>query len=378
MRVLLVHPILELYGGAEYLIVKLANFLSTKGIRNSLLTTAISREIQKDLTDTSVILTPSAHAGSRGFTQILALWQTAGKVMTDFDLMNVHNFPSELSSFKCTKPVVWMCNEPPVVHLALERETSFPQRLKKRALLMLDKFVTARSIRHVVVSDEFNAERFRSLYSHRHTLHIINYGVDFEFFSQGDGTKPRNELNLNDRFAVLQVGMLTPQKNQLESIRAVNALRQEIPPIRLILAGSGTGDYREEAERLIKELKLDEHVLITGHLDRKEIRDLYHACDVVLHPVKSQGGWLSPFEALCAGKPVVVSHELTAGTIIEREKIGVVTRDCITALRDIYKDRAQSRQMAERGQQWVKENLSWDKFGEEMLKVFHEAASQSP
>ncbi|MDA8078238.1 MAG: glycosyltransferase family 4 protein [Nitrospiraceae bacterium] len=370
MRVLIVNPSLSVYGGAELLIVRLANYLTENGVENGILTTSILPEIRFDLKDTKIILREKSPTDRIG--QIIALNRAIKAEENRFDVINIHNFPSEISVFGCKRPVVWMCNEPEL-HISV----GLPFSLKFKAFLMVirpfEEFVVKNYISRVAVADEFNAKRFKTIFGVEPT--IISYGIDSEFFSVGDAEKAKREFALIDKFVILQIGMLTPMKNQLESLRTLKTLIKRIPNAMLVLAGSGEGDYKTALHDYIWQNDLQDYALFTGHLNRQKLRDLIHASDVILHPIKEQGGWLSPFEALCAKKPVVVSSEMTASEIISRERIGVVAADYATAIMNINNDSAQYEAMAARGAAFVKDNLSWEKFSEKMLGLFLDACA---
>jgi glycosyltransferase involved in cell wall biosynthesis len=371
---------MDIYGGAELVIVKLANYLTKKGIENALLTISIAPEIVNDLNGTRVIIQQNKRSilikvlekilGISVINEIIALHRGIRNNLNDFDIINVHNYPAEISTFLCNKPVIWMCNEPELF-LTLELKSLFHaksiwreflntrSKFTLKMLFEIEKFVVRNYIKYVCVSDEFNAKRFEKIYGFKPI--IINYGIDHEFFSQGDKYRAFKKLNLYDNyFIVLQVGWIQPFKNQLESIRTIEKLKDKIPNIKLILAGPEDRGYKMMLEKYIREKKLEQYVIFTSYLNREEIRDLYHACDVLLHPIKSQGGWLAPFEALCAKKPIVVSTEMTASDIIKREKIGIVTDDFAEAIWDIYINPDKYNEIAEKGQVWVMEILRWD------------------
>ena len=223
-------------------------------------------------------------------------------------------------------------------------------------------------IRYAVVSDEVNAEAFNTIYRFR--PEIIHYGVDYEFFSKGGR---RTEA---DKFIVLHVGTLTPFKNQLESVKVAEELAGRIPNIRLVLAGSGKQDYVDSLKKYIEDKGIEDRVVFAGDLAREKVRDLYHTCDVLLHPIAPQGGWLTPFEALGAQAPVVTSREFTGSYLIEKENIGVVTDNYAEAIWDIYQNPEKYAQVAGRGQLWVKDNLGWDKFGEKMVELLFRAIKE--
>jgi glycosyltransferase involved in cell wall biosynthesis len=369
MKVLIVHPRLDISGGAELVIEKLARHLTARGIENTVLTTTFDAQVSSAFKGINVqVHKMSVPLAGSGLNEILSLWMETGRIGREYDLINAHNFPAEMVSFLLPRPVVWMCNEPPVVHLGPRPLPDSIAEMKKRILLCIDRLIVGCSIKHVVVADEFNATRFRSLYHIE--PRIIPYGIDYDYFSSGDGVEAIREFGLDGHFVVIQVGTLTPLKNQLESLKALVQLKDSIPSLKLIMAGHGNNDYSKGLESFIHQHGLEERVIITGHLNRETIRNLYKGCNLLLHPIRSQGGWLTPFEALCAGMPVIVSREMTAGTILERERLGQVTDDYARAVLYAYEHQQECRAEAQRGGQWVREHLSWDVFGNEMVRFF--------
>lgn len=372
---LIVHPSMSLYGGAELVIVKLANYLTEKGIDNAILTLDMSPEIRKEIAGSDIIIpekplkfSPKVPYFMTLPLVVLTLIKHLRRNLENFDVINVHNFPVEFIAFSCRKKVVWMCNEPPQQYFT---SPSPLVKLLNEAITVMDKVVVKKYINHVCVADEFNAKRFEGIYGIKPV--IIPYGIDYEFFLIGNREKAMEMLDLcEDDFILLQVGMLTPLKNQLESIKVVNNLKGKIPEIKLILAGHGDNEYERTLRKYVREFGLEKNVIFTGHLPRTIVRDLYAACDIFLFPVKPQGGWLSPFEALCAGKPIVVSTLMTAADMIKGNKIGMVTDDFTKVVLDIYHNLKKYRKMARRGKIWVRENLSWDKFCERMVSIFRD------
>jgi len=381
LRVLIVHPDLSFYGGAELLIVKLANYLTKKRVENTILTLSISKEIQKELNETNVIVLKKKTVKRKssllkliGFINgILLLERYVQKNKENYDVINVHNFPVEYSLFPFAKNSVWMCNEPPI-QLYLT-DLSFPLNIIQKIMKKFDKFLVRNCVKYACVSDEFNTKRFIKIYGFKPK--IINYGIDSNFFSKGNGKNAKKMFNLHNDFVLLQVGTLTPLKNQMESIRVIENLKEKIPNIKLILVGWGEEKYKLMLQDYIQKKKLNKYVIFTGHLSRKIIRDLYKACDVALFPIKSQGGWLSPFEALCADEPIIVSHFLTSSNIIKKNRIGIVTNNFTEAVLKVYNNKKRYQTMAKRGKNWVKNNLSWDKFCEGMLDVFKKVITDS-
>lgn len=381
MRVLIIHPNMSFLGGAEVVVIKLATHLTKKGVENAVLTLSLSKEIF-DVYKEIYFITPAERYDFKWryspldktvgiINKVFILKKMIARIIDSYDVVNVHNFPAHWAMvFNRKKPVVWMCNEPPDLWANIKSSSFW--RIYQKAGVFMDKSIVSRYIDQYCVADEFNFQRAVQRYDK--IPHIINYGIDYEFFSTVNEKGHREFYNLNNNcFLLLQVGLVSPQKNQLESIKVVEKLRFEIPNIKLILAGSTEGQYYQELKKYIFEKNLDKYIIFTGHLSKEKTRDLYHACDVALFPVKVQGGWLAPFEALCVSKPIVMSTTMGAASIIQREKIGIVTNDFTEAVRNIYLQPSMYKNMTTKGKNWVANNLSWEKFTECMLEVFEKA-----
>ncbi len=375
MKVLIVYPRMDFFGGAELLVVRLANHLAERGIPHALLTTNITPEVSGQFVATPIISYPYEPFENQTLRPlnlirlIHILRRGIRRHGRDFDVINVHNYPADIAAGCCGQPVVWMCNEPPHVHVRVSDEKKYsPRWLAIQSILAFDRWSARRHIRHVVVADPYNQDRFQRLYGIK--PRIIPYGIDCDFFKSMEGRRRKAKSR---RFTVLHVGMLTPLKNQMESLKAVEALKGRIPAVKLVLAGLGEEPYLQILKRYVGSKGLQAHVEFTGHLNRERIRELFAEADALLHPVKTQGGWLTPFEAACAGVPIVVSPELTASELILRENLGIVTARYADALMDIFENPDRHHRLSQYRSDWIRQNLSWASFCDKMVDTFSEA-----
>lgn len=367
------HPQMSYYGGAELLIANFSNYLTEKGIKNKILSLNKTEEVEKKIKAEIIVPINNIKISSSGFESlkdlikgISILRKALKKLYKDYDVINFHNFPATWSLWPRHKPCVWMLNEPP--NLWSRPNAGRMLKLGNSVRNKIDKFIVKR-IDIICVSDEFNQKRAKDRYGK--DARIVNYGIDYDFFSKGK--KKNKKFNLKKKFVVLQSGVLSEQKNQLESLKAVNELKSKIKNIILVLAGKENSDYRKILDAYIKENNLEKHVLITGNLAREELRDLYAGADIGLFPIKSQGGWLAPFEMMCNKKTIIFSEEFTASSFVKQNEIGIVTSRYSDAILEYYKNKKKYNKNAKRSALFVKDNLSWSSFGDKMISAFEDA-----
>ncbi len=384
MKILLVHPHLDFYGGAELVIDKFTSLLKKKKHQCAIVTLSIDKEFKKKLIDVKLFLPKKQYGYQiRGkslisalglIKEIFILRNLIKKVYKDYDVINVHNFPTTWAVTGLSRPIVWMCNEPP--DLWTNPNPNVLLKLIRYLGIKLDIFIVRNFIKKIVVADQNNADYFIKRYGIK--PEIINYGIDYQFFSKSKSNKELiKKYDLNNKFIIIQVGMLTSQKNQLESLKAVNNLKSKIKGIKIVLAGNDKTSYGQELKNYVFKNGMSNDVCFTGQLSQEIIGSLYVSSNVAVFPIKVQGGWLSPFEALSAGVPIVVYPTMGAASIISKNNLGVVSKDLSKSILTIFKNynKLDFKRNLEKSQKWIKNNLTWEKFTEQMLNIFKEGVS---
>ena len=111
-------------------------------------------------------------------------------------------------------------------------------------------------------------------------------------------------------------------------LHAVHLLRQDGLDVGLVIVGSSDG--ADEFERMIDELEMQEHVMISGSLPRSEFLSVLHRADVYLRTPMGDGVASSVLESLTLGTPVVASENGTRPsscvTYIDRDVQGMVLK----------------------------------------------------
>lgn len=363
MRILVAYPRFRVFGGAELVVVRFCQFLARENVEHALLTTHMIPEVRAQIPDTRLFLRSFPPRGRSFFEFVLFYLRELKRAAVSFDVINAHNFPSELISLISPKPVVWMCNEPEPFIYAQQN----PWKPFTYVWCFLEFLAARFFVKASIVADGINEARFLRLF--HSAPQVAQYGIDWEYFGCRERVEFPWENEIAGKFVVLHVGWIQPLKNQLESLRTLKQIRSEIPNAILVLAGVWEENYKRELDSFISQNDLQGSVLFLGHLARAMIREWFYRSHVLLHPVKSQGGWLAPFEAISAGLPVIVSPELTCGEILRREGIGIVTTQFSQAVKDVARHGGAFYGAGSIGIEWVKKNLGWDSFSERLREI---------
>jgi glycosyltransferase involved in cell wall biosynthesis len=140
-------------------------------------------------------------------------------------------------------------------------------------------------------------------------LTVVLNGVDLDRFyaARERRTEVRAALGLaSNEKLLLQVGRISPVKQQRFTLKALVSALREDPGLRLWFAGIIEDvDYAAAFDAEIAEADLGERVRFLG--PRLDVPDLLSACDVYLMPSLSEAHSIAFLEAMASGPPIVAS-----------------------------------------------------------------------
>jgi glycosyltransferase involved in cell wall biosynthesis len=134
---------------------------------------------------------------------------------------------------------------------------------------------------------------------------VINHGVNLWFRDKPPGGSPED---LPSEY-VLYVSILDVYKAQLEVIQAWYQLKKKRnTQEKLIFIGPEETYYGNKIRKLIKQLGLEEEVLILGNIPYEEIPYYYHHAKINIYASSCETFGIILLEKLGAGKPVFCSN----------------------------------------------------------------------
>lgn len=345
-KILIMQPFLS-YGGAEAVSIQLAYYLKKRGFDAKVM--ALFKKKHLPLYSDKVEITSLINLSE----------------YLNADMLNPHNFPTLWLAVIIGKifkiPVVW------TVH-------NFPQSPVNNFLVnwlvnYLDGFFAKRCAKVIAVSDKVK-KQIKDLYDVDST--VIHTGVDYEFYSKGDGERIRKKYNWTDKYIILQVARLRKEKNQELSIKVFKKVSKKISNSVLILVGDG-----EDKDRLVslsKRHKISDRVLFVGYLPASILRSFYDAADIHLLPsFKTEGFNLAPLEALCTGCVSVVVEGSGVDSFLKKNEVGFVANGTVESFKEkviyAYKNKGLVSKMGKKGKKAIKQKLTWDKYVDEFERL---------
>ena len=269
MRIALLQPSLTLRGGAERQVLNLAIELQKAGHEVEIFTCALndrcypeklSQLVVKVIKPPITLGRQSKNLGQNSNPQIVqkrsiarrlarsfrnyyyslpAMLNLGMKIPKGFDVINIHNPPTEWAAFFAKKrlnaPIVWMCNEPPFWFTDLKQRKG----LGKLNFLLYEglDIISVDYIDRIVVLLAIAGRRVEKAY--RKPYEIVHTGVSVDLFRGVSGKEFRAKYGLENSFFLLQTGNIAPDKRQIDSILALHNVPKNHSNVKLIFDGEG-------------------------------------------------------------------------------------------------------------------------------------------
>jgi glycosyltransferase involved in cell wall biosynthesis len=154
---------------------------------------------------------------------------------------------------------------------------------------------------------------------------IINNAIDTKnfIFDVKIREEKRKEFNIKNEVVIGHVGRFTPQKNHRYLIDIFKSYIERFKFAKLLLIGDGP--LRQEIEKKVNNLALNDYVIFTGI--RSDIPELLQAMDVFVMPSLHEGLPVTLVEAQASGLPCVLANTIT-------KEVGVIDVMKWTSLED--------------------------------------------
>ena len=184
----------------------------------------------------------------------------------DYDIINAHNHPAQWISKFTDIPTVWMCNEP-------YYRNNF-----------VDKYYSANIQFTLPISHEIE-KIIKNLYPQT-KLKTIGSGAELE--------RDIKHIN-NGYFDLIFVGPLHPKKRQLDIVKALSLIKNEMENVRLHFVGgivdASSNDIKKSMINLADKNGLS--IFFYDSISNEELYNLYDVADISVFVPESEPGVFS-------------------------------------------------------------------------------------
>ncbi|HEX6315984.1 MAG TPA: glycosyltransferase family 4 protein [Gemmatimonadaceae bacterium] len=220
-------------------------------------------------------------------------------------------------------------------------------------------------------ASEWSRKKLEPAFGLKGRMPVLPSGIDTERFRPDvSDAVVRERHQLGQAPVVCCVSRLVPRKGQDMLIRAMPAVRREVPDARLLIVG--VGPYDKALRKLASDTGVADHVVFAGAAPYEELAAYFRAGDVFAMPCRLRWFGLD-VEALGAvflqgasvGRPVIVGNSGGApeavipgetGLLVDPTKPGPIA-EAITAL---LTDRTRAERMGRAGAEWVHREWTWE------------------
>ena len=374
LKMLITHPFLNLKGGAERVILKIAQHYDAK---------IFVLEYNKDATfpgfkdlDIQVVSkkipfsSMLPYRASQGMHAGYVFYNM--KIKEDYDLINSHTSPSEWIRHN-NKRVLWYCHTPirEVYDLYTFRmkNRSTKEKVLYATFANTYKFIAKgiiEKIEGVATNSQTTNERIKRYFARSAT--VINPSVDpKEFYDDGDDKYffYPSRFYLNKRQDYVMEAFARFQK------------KTGLTNYKLILAGSLSDDkeHKEYFEKLKK--KNIKNVVFKLKTSDAELQKLYSKCTAVLFSAVNEDFGIVPLEAMASSKVLISVNEGGPRETILDGKTGFLINspeEMAERMKFVVEHGDLAAKMGKEARKRVEENYSWEMFFKKFDKMAKEVS----
>jgi len=208
-------------------------------------------------------------------------------------------------------------------------------------------------------------------------IEVIGSAVDLvKFKPPRNRTKFRREIGVGDDTPLIgNVGMIRPDKGQLQLVKAAPLVFEKHPGARFVIVGQGTGILKRgiNVRNAIDQARLADKIIMAGY--RWDTPNVYAACDmIVIASLHTEASPIVLREAFASGRPVIATKVGDIPEIVRHRENGLLiepgdTQALAAAIMEFISEPELAARCALNGFSYATEHFSFDKMMEAKLRA---------
>jgi glycosyltransferase involved in cell wall biosynthesis len=283
------------------------------------------------------------------------------KITEDYDVINAHIAPSHWVRNR-NPGVLWYCHTPLrevwdmySYRLSLKKGYQKPVYIAgASAVRFIDRRMAKRV--EVILANSGNTRSRIVKYFGREDAEVLNGGIDYETF-RNDG---------DDKY-FFYPSRFSPNKRQLYAVEAFKRFKKNKKGYKLILGGALSKDkfFYDYYLKVVEAAKKAGDVQIITDYDEDRYRDLMARATAVLYTPVNEDYGLVPMETMASGKPIIAVNEGGPRETVDDRKTGFLVNseeEMAGRMRYVAEHPSIARKMGKEGIATVRKKYSWENF----------------
>lgn len=249
----------------------------------------------------------------------------------------------------------------------------------KKLVVKMTKYYCEKKCDEVIVPTDKIKDLFVNKYGIKKNINVIPTGIDIKKFDKNtEINKKVKEIKTkykikDDEFVIGSVGRVATEKSLDVLIQNVRKLVDANNKIKLMIVGDGP--ELSNLKELVKKLKLEKNVILTGKVDYSLVPSYFNTCNIIASFSTTETQGLTIIEGLAASKPTLCINDESFQAMIENGYNGYLFdtdeefRELVFKLmsdKELYKEMANNAKNSTY-------RFSKEVFGADILKVYHKA-----
>jgi len=378
MKILQVIPFFSpRFGGSVSVLYNLSKELVKRNHEVTIITTdfGLDRQYANSMRANGVIVIPLRCIANIDFflyTPPLKYWLKNN--LKEYDIIHLHNFRSYQNvmvhkyATKCGIPIIMQAHGSVLPF--------FEKRIQKKLYDYIwgSKILTDSS--KCLAVSKVERDQYLTMGSPENKIEIIPNGInveDYEILPERGNFRKKYGI-ASDEKIILYLGRLHKSKGIDFLINSFFSLLDQYPNAKFVIAGPDEG-FLDVLMNQIKKLKINEKILVTGHLYKNEKIEAFVDADVLIYPGRIEIFGLVPFEAIMCGTPVIVADGCGCGEVIREAQCGYLVHygDIYGLNKTILKvieNPESTKKMVDSGKLYIQENLAWDDVVKQVERLY--------
>ncbi len=223
---------------------------------------------------------------------------------------------------------------------------------------------------YLSISDYNKSSLLQFGFDNRKIVELPN-GVDIEFFKNDN----LNNSAKTKEIRFLTVARLVPEKNIGIAIKAFSKIWNTYPKLNFSYFIVGDGIERDNLEKLVLDLDLEENVFFLGTKTRSQVRDILIISDVFILPSREEALPTVILEAKSCGLPILATDVGSVRKMIEN--CGVVVEpnseeSMVKGFEAILAKKEEWLRMGQNGRNEVKDKFDARKISNKLIEIYCE------